>query len=78
MDTGPSQKRFAEELGAQYRFLSDWPERQVSRLYGVLLKQGFAQRTTFLIDKNGIIRRIDVGQNAMDLAGVKTDCADLG
>ncbi len=78
VDAGPSQKKFAEELGAQYRFLADWPDREVSRLYGVLSEKGFANRTSFLIDKRGIIRRIDSGQDAMNLAGIKAACADLG
>ncbi len=78
VDASPSQRKFAEELGAQYRFLADWPDREVSRLYGVLSKRGFANRTSFLIDKRGIIRRIDSGQDAMHLAGIKKACADLG
>lgn len=77
VDARPSQKKFAEELGVQYRFLADWPDKEVSRLYGVLSQRGFAQRTTFLIDKQGKIRRIDSGREAMDLTGIKGACADL-
>ena len=77
MDAQPSQRKFAEELEAQYRFLADWPDRKVSRLYGVLSERGYAERTTFVIDKLGIIRRIDRGRDAMDITGVKETCARL-
>ena len=77
VDARPSQKKFAEELGVQYRFLADWPDKEVSRRYGVLSERGFSQRTTFLIDKEGAIRRIDSGRDAMDLTGIKEACADL-
>ena len=74
----PVRKKFAEELGAEYRLLADWPDKEVSRRYGVLSERGFSQRTTFLIDKQGIIRRIDSGRDAMDLTGIKGACANLG
>ncbi len=78
VDARPSQKKFAEELGVQYRFLADWPDKEISRRYGVLSERGFSRRTTFLIDKQGTIRRIDSGRDAMDLTGIKGACADLG
>ena len=77
VDARPSQKKFAEELGVQYRFLADWPDKEVSRRYGVLAERGFSQRTTFLIDKQGVIRHKDSGRDAMDLTGIKGACADL-
>ena len=77
VDARPSQRKFAEELGVQYRFLADWPDKGVSRRYGVLAEQGFSRRTTFLIDKQGILRRIDSGRDAMDLTGMKEACAEL-
>ncbi len=77
IDAQPSQRKFAEEIGAQYRFLADWPDREVSRLYGVLSDNGYAERTTFVIDKQGIIRRIDRGRDAMDISGVKSTCMEI-
>ena len=77
VDALPSQKKFAEELGAQYHFLADWPDRDVSRLYGVLSERGFARRTSFLIDKQGIIRRIDSGRDAIEIEGIKSSCDRL-
>jgi peroxiredoxin len=77
VDARPTQKKFAEEVGAQFSLLSDW-EKDVSRLYGVLNEErGIARRTTFLIDKEGIIRRMDSGSEAIDIAGLKDACAQL-
>ena len=77
MDARPTQKKFAEEVGAQFKLLSDW-DKDVSRLYGVLNEErGIAGRNTFLIDKKGIIRRIDSGEDALDLSGVMERCEEL-
>ncbi len=57
--------------------LSDFG-KSLSRLYGVLDEErGLARRTTFVIDKAGIIRHIDSGSDAIDIAGVKAACAQL-
>lgn len=41
--------------------LSDfWPHGKVARKYGVLRSNGVSERAIFVIDKNGIIRYIDV------------------
>jgi len=77
VDAQPSQKTFAEELGAQYQFLSDWPDKEVSRRYGILSERGFAERHTFVIDKQGIIQRIDSGRDAIDITGAKSACSVL-
>jgi peroxiredoxin Q/BCP len=57
-DNVETQKRFAEEHKLPYRLLAD-SEKKVSQAYGVLLPQGYAKRTTFLIDKGGFLRRVD-------------------
>ena len=55
---------FAEKLRLTFPLLSD-AEKKVSRQYGVL---GFfprlARRTTFVIDRRGVVRHIDHGQEA--------------
>jgi len=41
--------------------LSDfWPHGVVSKKYGVLRSEGFTERAIFVIDKNGIVRYIDI------------------
>jgi mycoredoxin-dependent peroxiredoxin len=75
VDTRPAQNKFAEELGVDFPLLSDFPRNEVSRAYGVYDEErGVARRTTFLIDKQGVIRRIDAGSDAMDPSGVKESC----
>jgi peroxiredoxin (alkyl hydroperoxide reductase subunit C) len=47
--------------GITYPLLSDfYPHGAVADLYGVLRGEGFAERALFIIDKQGIIRYIDV------------------
>ena len=77
VDAWPTQKKFAEETGAQFTLLSDFA-KQVSHMYGVLdEKAGVAWRVTFVIDKEGNIRRIDSGEDALDLSGVMERCEEL-
>jgi peroxiredoxin Q/BCP len=49
---------FAAEHQADFPILSD-PSRETARAYGVLNERGFANRWTFYIDREGIIRYID-------------------
>ena len=58
-DDADTNRRFAESLGANFPILSD-PKGDVARAYGVLRsEQGYAQRHTFYIDPDGLIRAID-------------------
>jgi peroxiredoxin len=60
VDSVASHKAWAASLGGvSFPLLSDyWPHGQVCERYGVLSSRGFAERTVFLIDINGIIRFI--------------------
>jgi peroxiredoxin Q/BCP len=59
VDTADENKRFAESLELDYPILSD-PDKSVANAYGVINPaRGFANRWTFYIDKNGIIKEID-------------------
>ena len=47
--------------GINYPLLSDfWPHGAVAKKYGVLRKEGKSERAIFIIDKEGIIRYIDI------------------
>ena len=59
IDSRWSHAAFAEKLGLSYRLLSDF-DRQASKAYGVLREEGFAERSLFLIDKDGLIRYAEV------------------
>jgi peroxiredoxin Q/BCP len=56
-----SQKTFADSLKLPYPLLSDHPDLEVIRQYGVLKRVGKAERPMargvyFLVDKQGIVR----------------------
>ena len=58
-DSKWSHKAFSEQLGLEYPLLSDY-NRKVSEAYGVLRPEGYTNRAVFVIDKQGIIRYMDV------------------
>ena len=78
VDTRPALKVYAERLDLEFSLLSDFPNNDVNRLYGVLNEErGVDRRTTFVIDKNGVIRQIDSGQDALKIVTVKDTCSKL-
>jgi len=77
-DNLPSQKEFAEKLKLTFPLLSDFARRKVAAEYGVLfVDYGFANRATFVIDKEGRIQHIEEGNTAMDPTGAETACSRL-
>ncbi|TXN28987.1 peroxiredoxin [Lacisediminihabitans profunda] len=58
VDSKATLRAFAEKEGYEFNLLADfWPHGSVAKEYGVFLEQkGFANRASFLIDTNGIIR----------------------
>ena len=56
-DTGPTQKKWAEEQGYGFPLLSDfWPHGEVARAYGVFNEAlGCAERATFIVGTDGTI-----------------------
>ena len=61
-DHVPCLKAWAENLGGiSYPLLGDfWPHGEVAKMYGVLKDDGHSERALFIIDKDGIIRYIDI------------------
>lgn len=64
VDTPFSLKVWAEQEGYQFPLLSDfWPHGAVAQSYGVFNeKAGMANRGTFLIDRDGVVRFAEVNQ----------------
>ena len=62
VDSEPCLKAWSERLGQiTYPLLSDfYPHGQVASAYGVLRAEGYSERTIIVIDKEGIIRYVDV------------------
>lgn len=57
VDSRFTQRAWAEKLGLNFPLLSDFPNREVAKAYGVLMpRRGAARRVTFIIDKEGIVR----------------------
>jgi thioredoxin-dependent peroxiredoxin len=71
VDKPEDNKKFSDQLDLDYPILSD-PDKTTADAYGVMSNRGFANRWTFYIDKDGIIRAIDkkinVGTAAEDIA----------
>jgi peroxiredoxin len=77
VDSQFANKAFAEQIGVTFPLLSDF-QRKVSQEYGVLNTQhGFANRTTFVIDKQGIITHIDKDATAINPSGAHAACSLL-
>jgi peroxiredoxin len=77
-DNTPSQKVFAQQLGLEFPLLSDFATRQVAREYGVLDPQhGWANRVTFVIDKDGRIAYMEAGKDAIEIVGAGQACSRL-
>ena len=77
-DNTPSQKEFAAKTDIKVPLLSDFSKREVSKAYGVLLDAGMANRSTFVIDKEGKIVYIEQGNTAIDPTGAETACSRAG
>lgn len=61
VDNTAALEAFAEQTGIDFPLLSDfWPHGAVAERFGVLYPVGVAQRAVIGIDKEGIVRYIDV------------------
>ena len=71
IDTIDSQKKFVEEYKIPYLHLSD-PTKETCKKYAGLNIAGIAKRTTFILDKQGVIKKIlrdiDVERHGIDIA----------
>jgi peroxiredoxin len=77
VDSPWANAAFAEKIEAQFPILSD-AKRDISRTYGVFDEQNnIARRTTFVIDRQGIVRKVFMAQEALDPAQALEACALL-
>lgn len=61
-----------------FPLLSDF-KRKVVKDYGIYDEEGgYASRATFTVDKDGIIRHIEQGKDAIDPTGAYQACSTLG
>lgn len=77
VDSTWSNRAFREQLGVEFPILSDW-KRNAAEAYGLLdTNSGVARRATFVVDKAGVVRKVDVGREALDPSGVAGMCKTL-
>jgi peroxiredoxin Q/BCP len=71
IDTTDSQKKFVEEYHIPFLHLSD-PTKQTCKKFAGLNIAGMAKRSTFIVDKHGIIKKIfrdiDVDTHGQEIA----------
>ncbi len=62
VDSPDCLRAWADSLGGiTYPLLSDfYPHGQVAQLYGVLRPEGYTERAIVVVDKQGVIRSVDV------------------
>jgi peroxiredoxin len=77
VDSTWANAAFAEKLGARFNILSD-AKRDISRAYGVFDEQSVvARRTTFVIDRQGVVQKVFMAQEALDPNSALEVCALL-
>jgi peroxiredoxin len=66
VDSTWANEAFADKLGVKFPILSD-ASRDIAKSYGVFNdKQLVANRTTFVIDKNGVVQKEFISTEALD------------
>jgi peroxiredoxin Q/BCP len=73
MDKLETQAKFAEALKAPFPLLAD-ADGTISKAYGVWNEGGYASRVTFVIDRDGKVRAVFEGKDALDPAGALAAC----
>jgi peroxiredoxin len=74
MDSFASNERYGKDLGVTFPLLSDW-KRTATRDYGLFNEtSGYGTRGTFVIDKEGIIQKVEIGGTAIDPTGAYDSC----
>ena len=73
IDSVKDQKKFVEEYNIPYNHLSD-QQKDTCKKYAGLNIAGYAKRSTFIIDKSGVVRKIlrdiDVENHGKEIAGL--------
>ena len=64
-DPVKAQEKFCEKEDLNFPLVAD-ADKKVAKAYGVLGTAGFASRTTFVLDKKGVVRKVYKVSNAAD------------
>jgi len=75
VDSPFANAEFAKQIGVTFPILSDFAKRSVVKDYGIFNEEGgYGNRATFVIDKDGIIRHIKEGNDAVDPTSAEEAC----
>ena len=76
-DKREKQRAWQDDIGAPFSFIPD-PQAVIIGMYRVKMPLiRFAKRTTFVINKDGIIKHIDRGKSAINIDGAAQACSIL-
>ncbi len=73
-DDVATQRRFREENRLPFPLLSDEGGKVAKRYGGTVALIGFANRATFIVGRDGIVKEIVTGSDAIDPRGAITSC----
>ena len=77
IDSPFANEAFAKQIGVTFPLLSDM-KREVTKAYGILNDQNFfANRTTFVVDREGKIQHIVEGNGAVSPDSAIEMCTSL-
>lgn len=83
IDSPAANNAFAEKLGVTFPLLSDM-NRKVLKQYGILKlynvekeEYEWAQRTTIVVDKQGVIQHVEEGSSAVNPNSAIAVCTKL-
>ena len=72
-----TQKKFAESLNLEFALLAD-PKGEAAKAFDVYnAERNIANRTTFVIDKQGKIQEVISGGEAIEIEGAAQACSRL-
>jgi peroxiredoxin Q/BCP len=71
-----TNKKFADSLKLEFALLSD-TGGAASKAFGVLNEKNMANRTTFVIDKQGVVQEVISGADAIAIDGAASACSRL-
>lgn len=73
-DSVETQKKFKDEYKLPYPLLSDASGKVAKQYGGTIPVVGLANRATFVVDKDGTIKEIITGSDAIDPLGAIKSC----
>ncbi len=73
-DPAETQKRFKSENDLPFPLLSDANGKVAKQYGGIVPVIGYANRATYVVDRDGTIEAIVTGKDAIDPAGAIASC----